>query len=383
MQGDARPGHADGVAHRDRATAAVHFFRVDAEFTGRRQRHRREGFVDLDHVELVGGDSLPGHRLLDRVRGLGLQGGIRARDVAVRTDLTQPGQSELLCPGLVHDHHRARAVGDLRRRTGRDRAILAECRAQAAQRLRGGVGPDAFVLGEIDRVTLALRNLHRHNLIGENTVFPGRCRLLVRSRGELVLLGPGELVGVVALLGERTHRLVGEDVVQAVIGHVVPDRDVAVLVARPAVHQQMRGPRHGLLTTRHYDVELTGADQLVGQGDGIDAGQAHLVDGQRGHVPADAGTHRGLAGGHLSGPRGEHLSHDHVLDQRSRDSRLLQSPADGDGAQVGAREILQRTHQAPDRRTRPGNDHRCSHFCLLLPSISVSHACRGLIFPTG
>ena len=62
----------------------------------------------------------------------------------------------------------------------------------------------------------------------------------MRCRGELVLLETGEPVGVVALLGERTHRLIGEDVVQPVVGHVVLDRDVAVLVARPTVHQQVR-----------------------------------------------------------------------------------------------------------------------------------------------
>ena len=62
------------------------------------------------------------------------------------------------------------------------------------------------------------------------------------------------------------------------------DRDVAVLAARAAVHQQVRSPRHRLLTAGHDDVELTGADQLIGQRDRIDPGEAHLVDGQRGHV---------------------------------------------------------------------------------------------------
>ena len=109
------------------------------------------------------------------------------------------------------------------------------------QRIRGGVGADALVLGELDRVALALRDLHRHHLVGEDAVLPRRGGLLMRPRSELVLLGAGELVDVVALLGERAHRLVGEHVVQTVVGHVVEHRDVAVLVARPAVHQQVRG----------------------------------------------------------------------------------------------------------------------------------------------
>ena len=138
--------------------------------------------------------------------------------------------------------------------------------------------------------------LHRHDLVGEDAVLPRRGGLLVRARRELVLLQPGELVDVVALLGERAHRLVGEHVVQAVVGHVVEHRDVAVLVAGPAVHQQVRRLGHRLLAAGHHHVELAGPNQLVSQRDGVDAGQAHLVDGQRRHVPADAGRRRRPAG---------------------------------------------------------------------------------------
>ena len=114
---------------------------------------------------------------------------------------------------------------------GGDGAVLAERRLQPGQRLRGGIRANALVLGELDRVALALRDLDRHHLIGEDAVFPCRRRLLVRTRRELVLLGPGELVDVVALLGQRAHRLIGEHVVQTVVGQVVENRDVAVLVA--------------------------------------------------------------------------------------------------------------------------------------------------------
>ena len=105
--------------------------------------------------------------------------------------------------GLVHHHHGAGAVGDLRGRSGGDGAVLAESGLQARQRVRGGVGADALVLVELDWVALALRNSNGHNFIGEDTVFPCGRGLLVGGSGELVLLLAGELVGVVALLGER------------------------------------------------------------------------------------------------------------------------------------------------------------------------------------
>ena len=119
--------------------------------------------------------------------------------------------------------------------------------------------------------------------------------------------------------------------------------------------------RHRLLAACDDDVELTGADQLIGERDGVDAGQAHLVDGQRGHVPADARGDGGLPGRHLPGTGGQHLAHDHVLDGRGGHSGLLQRTGDGDRTQIAAREILQRAHQLADRSTGSSNDHRRRH----------------------
>ena len=53
------------------------------------------------------------------------------------------------------------------------------------------------------------------------------------------------------------------------------------------------------------------------------------------------GGNGGLAGRHLASTGGQHLSHDHVLHQRRRNTRLLQSAADRDRAQVAGREVLQ------------------------------------------
>jgi hypothetical protein len=138
----------------------------------------------------------------------------------------------------------------------------------------------------------------------------------------------------------------------------------SVFVARPAVHQQVRRLSHRLLPTGDNHVELTGPDELIGQRDRIDPGQTHLVDRQRRHIPVDARRHCRLAGGHLPCPRGQHLAHDHVLDGRGRDLGFFQRPGDGDGAQVAAREILQRTHQFADRRAGSSNDHRRRHSSL-------------------
>ena len=94
---------------------------------------------------------------------------VRAGDDAVSTDLGEPGETEFLSLGTAHDDHRGCAIGDLRGRSGRDGAVLGEGRAQAGKRLHGGVGADALVTREDDRVTLALGDLHGDDLLVEDT----------------------------------------------------------------------------------------------------------------------------------------------------------------------------------------------------------------------
>ena len=79
----------------------------------------------------------------------------------------------------------------------------------------------------------------------------------MRGGGEGVLLGAGDgTIPAVGRLGERAHRLVGEDVVQTVEGHVIAQDDIAVLEAGAGLGEQVRGLRHGLLAAGDDDVEL-------------------------------------------------------------------------------------------------------------------------------
>ena len=118
----------------------------------------------------------------------------------------------------------------------------------------------------------------------------------------------------------------------------------------------MRRVGHRLHAAGHHDVELAGADELVGQRDRVQAGQADLVDGQRGDGHRDAGLDGGLAGGDLARAGLEHLAHDHVLDLVAGDAGTLQRGLDRDAAELGAGEVRRR-RAAADRRARPGDDH--------------------------
>ena len=137
-------------------------------------------------------------------------------------------------------------------------------------------------------------------------------------------------------------------------------RDVAVLVALARLRQQVRRVGHRLHAAGDDDVELAGPDELVGQRDRVEAGQADLVDRQRGHVHRDAALDRGLAGGDLAGAGLEHLAHDHVLDLVGRDARALERGLDRDAAEVGGGEVLERAEQPAHRGARSGDDDRGS-----------------------
>ena len=192
VQHDPGAGHADRVAQRDRAAVDVDLGLVEARGAGGVDADRRERLVELDQVEVGGRDALLVAGLLGGVGGLHLQRRVGAGDHAVGADLGQPLQAELLGLGLAHHHDGAGAVGDLRGGAGGDGAVLGERRAQRAERLGGGVAAHALVLGDHDRVALALRDRDRHDLVVEDAVLPGLGGLLVRGGRELVLLLAGQ-----------------------------------------------------------------------------------------------------------------------------------------------------------------------------------------------
>jgi hypothetical protein len=91
----------------------------------------------------------------------------------------------------------------------------------------------------------------------------------LRGGCELILLFAGKRICVV---GERTHGLIREDVVEPVVGEVVGQRRIAVFEAGPGLFEHMRGLRHRFLAAGDDDVEVAGSNQLIRHGDGIDTG---------------------------------------------------------------------------------------------------------------
>ncbi len=120
----------------------------------------------------------------------------------------------------------------------------------------------------------------------------------------------------------------------------------------------MRRVGHRLHAAGHHDLELAGPDELVGQRDRVQPGQADLVDQQRRHAHRDAGLDRGLPRRHLPGAGLQHLPEDHVVDLVAGDAGALQRGLDRDRAEVGAGEVAcSAAEQLAHRRPRAAHDH--------------------------
>ncbi len=105
-----------------------------------------------------------------------------------------------------------------------------------------------------------------------------------------------------------------------------------------AAREEVGALGHRLHAAGHHDLGVAGLDHLVGQVDGVEARQAHLVDGGGGTRHRDAGVDGRLAGGDLPGTGLEDLAHEHVVDVLGRDPGPLEGGLDGEATELGGGE---------------------------------------------
>ncbi len=349
------------MAEGDRAAVDVGDLRADTELAHGLDPHRGKRFVDLVKIHVSGSQALLAQRRRDRVGRLGLQRGVRAGDEAVLADLGEYGQPELDSLRPAHHHDRRRAVGDLRGRAGRDRAVVAEGGTQLRQRLRGGVTADTLVLADEHRVTAALGHLDRDDLVVEQPVLDRGGGALMGAGGELVLLDPADAQPRVVPLGSQPHRDLVDRAEQGIVGGGVQQLGTAVADALTQGRQQVRGTCHRLHATGDDDVELATGDVGVGECDRVQTRQADLVHRDRGNVHGDAAPDRGLASGDLPLTRLNDMPHDHIVDLLTTDTGPRQRGLDRKSAELDGGEALQSAGQLADRGSRAGHDDRTRH----------------------
>ena len=226
-----------------------------------RERHRGEGLVDLDALDV--GDRPAGALERDadrRHRADSEHPGFDGRD-PVGGDPGHRGKPVPLGKARGRDDHRRGAAVEARRIAGRDGAVGAKGGLQLRQRLDRGVRARRLVDREFQRALPPL-HLDRDDLVGETAGGLRGGETLLRARREAILIVARELRARHEILGVPAGMLAREGVVQAVGEHAVEDLRRAHAVAPPAAAHQVGRTVHVLHAAGDPCLDLARGDLL-------------------------------------------------------------------------------------------------------------------------
>ena len=345
-------GAAERMPERNRAPVDVETFRVDWQFAQACEHLRREGFIELDQIDLLERKAGDLQRLADR--------GHRPDAEALRLDAgggvgDEPRerlQTVLLRKRGGRDDDGGGAVAGLRRVAGGDGAGRVKGGTQRRKRLRGGVA--AWTLVHVERhlahgvPAVPVRRdcdvvLQRRDFFGEASgIDRGNRTLMAAQREGVLFLARDAALARVVLRDEAGREI-----------------DVRIAV------DERRIGRHLVAAHRHHAHRLGAAgdrraaeaahDALGGIRDRLQAGRAKAIDGHRrcahGHARAQARDARHVQP--LLG-LGHRASEDDVLDIGGLHSRRAAKRLADDGRChfVGPHRLERAVRRASHRRSR-------------------------------
>jgi len=334
---------AQRVAQRNGTPVDVELGRVGAGVQQPGQRHRGEGFVDFEQVDVV--DLHAG--LLQRMRGRRQRRFEHDHRVAADhrhvVDARQRLDAQRLEPLLVDHHHAGRAVADLAGVGRRDVAAFTQ-RLHAGDAFERGLHADALVGRVLVAAAAAVGQTHvdRHHLGLERTFERGRTRALMAQQREAVELFLRQLV----LLGDhlRAHELAevraGETLADH-RAHVVAQAgflvDLAQAGHRDAAHAFHAGGDDAVHRAGHHRLRREVQRLLRRAALAVDGHAGHLqrqLRGQCGHAADAAALLAGL----------QHAAHDHVFHQCRVSTAALEQRVD---------HLRRQIHRMPARDTPP------------------------------
>ncbi len=176
------------------------------------------------------------------------------------------------------------------------------------------------------------------------------------SHGEVVLLGPAEVVLEGAGLAAGSHVLAAVNIPETVQDHGVEKLSVAESIALACFGEQVRGAGHAFQATGHDQRRVAGANRLVGEHDGLESRAAHLVDRERPDGIGQAAEDRCLAGWILTQAGRDHVAHDDFVDRLRGDPGPFEEGLDAGSAELGGRNARQGTVHGAHGRANSGHD---------------------------
>lgn len=262
-------------------------------------------------------------------------------------------------PGLVHDQHGCRAVGDLRRRArGVDATV--DDRLQCRKGFRRRV-PQSLIPADVEDVAgeFALASafgcFEGEDFTVEASLVPRLACPLLAAHTEFVDVGAGDATSLRDPLGGRE-----------LIGHLHLPRRGVVGPGFGADVGAERGLRHHLDPAGDADLDGVGGDESRDQMVGLLCGPALAVDGGRAGGLGEPGRQpclaRDVAG--LRARLGDAPADD-LFDEGGVDTGLLDQSALGDAQQFLGVQARQPPCALADRRPGRFDDYRHTHVRFL------------------
>ena len=124
---------------------------------------------------------------------------------------------------------------------------------------------------------------------------------------------------------------------------------IAVLPTGAGPVQQIGSLAHAFHAAGQDDLGIAGANGLGREHDGLEAGAAHLVDGEGGDGVGQPSLERRLPGRVLADARLQHLADDHLIDQPGRHLGPPQGLGQDRGRELRGRQLRQPAEILADR----------------------------------
>ena len=289
-----------GMSECDGAAVDVELLVRDGELPADRDGLRGERLVELEEVDVphrqpgrcsaartAGTGPMPITRggtpalAYARMRASGVRPSAWARDSLITTTAAPPSLMPLALPAVT---------------------LPSLSKAGRSPDSDFGRGPGARMLVGVDGHRLLAR-LDRDATISsrKRPAAIGRLSLLLRGRGERILVRAAHLVLVGDVLGGGAHVAVLEGAPEAVADHLVDELAVTEPVAVARVLDEVRRARHVLHATGEDHLAVAGADRLRGKRDRLQPDPHTLLtvidgvlsEGRRRAPPAAPGSGRG------------------------------------------------------------------------------------------
>ena len=298
-----------------RAALHVDLRGIEAQVAIHSECLHTEGLVQLEQIHAIERPTRLCRRFAHGFDGRQSEPLRRAAAGGLGANHSQRHDAQFSSPRGAGDHQGRGAVAHAGRVARGHCAFRLKSRLKPGKDFDGSLRADRFVGIEEPRFRsfFGRRNLDGQNLFPKETLRRGRSGAAVRLGRKSVLLLAADAVAGRDLLRAHAHMEVVVDLPEAVLDHRIHQRAVAHAIAAASLGQQIGRVGHRLHAAGDDHFGVFRLDGLRGQGHGLQARTADLVDGERGYLIGQSAVDRGLARRSLAETGLQNAAHDALV----------------------------------------------------------------------